>query len=38
VLRNEIASQIEHNVLRFSDPTKMAVLASSQAFLTMAEE
>ena len=27
LLRYELASQIEHNVLRFSDPTKRAVLA-----------
>jgi hypothetical protein len=38
VPRNELASQIEHNVLRFSDPTKMAVLALLLSILTMAEE
>lgn len=27
LLRHELASQIEHEVLRFSDPTKRAVLA-----------
>ena len=27
LLRYELASQIEHDVLRFSDPTKRAVLA-----------
>jgi hypothetical protein len=27
LLRNELASQIEHELLRFSDPTKSAVLA-----------
>jgi hypothetical protein len=27
LLRYELASQIEHDVLRFSDPTKGAVLA-----------
>ena len=37
-LRYELASQIEHNVLRFSDPTKMAVLASLSSISTMAEE
>ena len=37
-LRYEFASQIEHNVLRFSDPTKMAVLASLSSISTMAEE
>ena len=38
LLRYELASQIEHNVLRFSDPTKMAVLASLSSISTMAEE
>lgn len=27
LLRNELASQTEHELLRFSDPTKSAVLA-----------
>ena len=34
LLRYELASQIEHNVLRFSDPTKMAVLASLSSIST----
>ena len=38
LLRYELASQIERDVLRFSDPTKMAVLASLSSISTMAEE
>jgi hypothetical protein len=37
LLRYELASQIERDVLRFSDPPKKAVLAIALKHLTMAE-
>jgi hypothetical protein len=37
LLRCDLASQIEHEVLRFSDPAKRAVLAIALKHLTMAE-
>ena len=37
LLRHELGSQIEHEVLRFSDPTKRAVLAIALKHMATAE-